>query len=41
MKVTPQEAERIQVAESRVVAEKDRAAESGEEAATPHARVFP
>lgn len=41
MKVTPDEAERIHEAESRVVDAKDRMAATGEEAATPHLNVFP
>lgn len=41
IKVTPEEAERVQEAESRVVDAKDRMAASGEEAATPHLNIFP
>jgi len=41
MKVSPEEAELVQEAESRVVDAKDRMAATGEEAATPHLSAFP
>jgi len=41
MKVSPEEAELVQEAESRVVDAKDRMAATGEEAATPHLNAFP